>query len=141
MASRAPDTGDGRDADETGGGNAALLSLAVGGVCAEAVGGGGTLAGDDAELGGDALPVMVVGTTGAGDWHPDRMSSVASVRATPAQSEQRGSLVMWVLILEAMLALALLIFIVWWTMAGGSQHAAGNEAASESKADRDADAP
>jgi len=29
---------------------------------------------------------------------------------------------MWLLVLEALLALALLVFIVWWTMFAGRRH-------------------
>jgi hypothetical protein len=38
-------------------------------------------------------------------------------RATP--DTRRPTLTMWLIILEALLALALLIFIVWWTMFHG----------------------
>lgn len=38
---------------------------------------------------------------------------------------------MWVLILEAVLALALLIFIVWWTMAGSARQPSDETAKDE----------
>ena len=43
---------------------------------------------------------------------------------------------MWLLILEALAALGLLVFIVWWTMFSGRR---GGERASEREKDRDRD--
>lgn len=45
--------------------------------------------------------------------------------------DHRGSRSMWVLILEAVLALALLIFIVWWTMAGSARQPSDETAKDE----------
>ena len=45
---------------------------------------------------------------------------------------------MWLLILEAFIALALLVFIVWWTMFSGRRRDPGDDA-DQHKRDRDPD--
>lgn len=42
---------------------------------------------------------------------------------------------MWLLIAEAGIALALLLFIVWWTMSGRSRHGRGGTAKEEKTVD------
>jgi hypothetical protein len=42
---------------------------------------------------------------------------------------------MWLLIAEAGIALALLLFIVWWTMSGRSRHGRGGTAKEEKPGD------
>ena len=54
----------------------------------------------------------------------------------PQTGEGATSLTMWLLILEALAALGLLVFIVWWTMFSGRR---GGERESEREKDRDPD--
>jgi cyanate permease len=42
--------------------------------------------------------------------------------AIAARRDVAGVRTMWVIVLEAMAALALLVFIVWWTMFSGRRH-------------------
>ena len=65
---------------------------------------------------------MTVGTVGAGGGAGGGVGRggvvvhAASVRQASASSAPLECRAMWLIVLEALLALALLLFIVWWTM-------------------------
>jgi hypothetical protein len=48
---------------------------------------------------------------------------------------------MWLLIAEALLALGVLVFIVWWTMFSGRSNAESDEAEDEARGSRDEEPP
>ena len=58
------------------------------------------------------------GGTGAGA-QPARTSATAVDASRLRRVDNRESLVMWILFLEAAAALCVLVFIVWWTMFSG----------------------
>lgn len=54
-------------------------------------------------------------------------------RAQEAHRTQKGSTVMWLILLEAAAALLILVFIVWWTMFSGRKNGERNRASNEEK--------
>jgi len=57
--------------------------------------------------------------SGAGRGVLEHAASVPRIVAATAPRARRKALGMWVILLELLAALALLIFIVWWTMFSG----------------------
>jgi len=95
----------------------ATPSSGTGGVAAGAVGGAvGGAARTPPRVASSASP----GRGGAVFEQPARpMAAIPRMAAAALARAHRKALVMWVILLEALLALALLVFIVWWTMFAG----------------------
>ncbi|MFY7942637.1 MAG: hypothetical protein ACOVOX_17170 [Burkholderiaceae bacterium] len=97
------------------------------------------LAGGEAATGGGLTGAGIGGDlswAGAGDW-TGLLAHAASIprikankagrndgrkRAAGASRPNKGSFVMWLILLEALAALLALIFIVWWTMFSGRKN-------------------
>jgi hypothetical protein len=77
---------------------------------------------------GTTAAVALVGavTGGAGIAQPAAMPRMPTIkwrdRAVHGAQRRRNARTMWVVILEMLAALALLLFIVWWTMFSGRRH-------------------
>lgn len=56
------------------------------------------------------------GSGGSGEAQPASTPRISAARKAGRNKKDRG---MWVIVLEALAALALLVFIVWWTMFSG----------------------
>jgi hypothetical protein len=72
--------------------------------------------------GGAAVPTGCRCSNGAGACPGDRLLQAVSIASTPRISAPAAAQVrrfMWLIIIEALAALGLLIFIVWWTMFSG----------------------
>jgi hypothetical protein len=71
-----------------------------------------------AGTGGAPGTVGRASSTGAGAW-PGGGEAQAASKPRIAAAAQRANAFMWVILLEALGALLILVFIVWWTMFSG----------------------
>lgn len=76
--------------------------------------------GDDVLVGGEVVGDL--SSTGAGDWMGPLAQAVSIPRIrmhVVGRHPLKGNIVMWLILLEALGALLILVFIVWWTMFSG----------------------